>query len=299
VKLTCLPVSFYPDLTSGHLSLGDWFRTAARIGLNGADFSVAHVNSRAPAYLNELRREAADAGVELPMLVTYSDFTHPDARYRADQVDDLRAWIEAGHRLGIAFLRVTAGQAHAGVPEEAGLGWAVEGLSACTADATSAGLRLLYENHTRGSVWQHNDFTQPAARFLEVARRTKDTGLQILFDTANCLPLGDDPGAVLRAVIDRVGAVHLSDIRRAGAFEPTLIGTGVAPLRALLAQLTAHGFDGWVSIEEASRTGLDGFTHAVAVADRLWGEAGGTPRSPARSAPGSVADRGVSPRLPD
>ena len=114
-------------------------------------------------------------------------------------------------RLGVEFLRLTAGQAHPGVREDEGLDWAVEGLTACVADAAAAGVRLLYENHTRGSVWQFNDFTQPAARFLEIARRTKGTGLEVLFDTANCVALGDDREAVLMEVIDRVGAIHVSD----------------------------------------------------------------------------------------
>lgn len=279
MKLTCLPVSLYPEFVSGRMTLGEWFRMAARIGLDGADFSVAHVPSRAAAHLDAVRAEASDAGVQLPMLVTYSDFTHPDSGYRHAQIDDLREWIAAAHRVGVKFLRVTAGQAHAGVAEEAGLAWAVDGLTACLDDAAAAGVRLLYENHTRGSVWQQNDFTQPAARFLEVVRRTEGTGLEVLFDTANCLALGDDPEAVLHRVVDRVGTIHLSDIRHRGTFEPTRLGTGVAPLRALLEQLVAHGFDDWVSIEEASRTGVDGFTHAVAFADRTWLEAGGTPRA--------------------
>jgi sugar phosphate isomerase/epimerase len=278
MKLTCLPVSLYPEFVSGRMTLGEWFRMAARIGLDGADFSVAHVASRATATLEELRSEATDADVELPMLVTYTDFTHPDAAYRRAQIDDLRAWIAAAERLDVKFLRVTAGQAHENVSESDGLAWAIEGLTSCLADAASAGVRLLYENHTRGSVWQRNDFTQPAARFLEVVRRTNGTDLEVLFDTANCLALADDPELVLRSVIDRVGAVHLSDIKQRGTFEPTRIGTGAAPLRALLDQLTAHGFDGWLSIEEASRSGVDGFTHAVAVADRIWVESGGVPR---------------------
>ncbi len=278
MRLSCLPVSLYPDLTSRRLTLGAWFRTAAELGLDGADLSVAHVSSRSVASLDTLRCQAAEAGVELAILVTYSDFTHPDPRYRARQVDDVRGWIDAAARLGVTFIRVTAGQAHPGVPEDAGLDWAVEGLNACTRDAAAAGVRLLYENHTRGSVWEYNDFTQPAARFLEVARRTAGSGLEILFDTANCLALGDDPEAVLGEVIDRVGAIHLSDIRRRGAFEPTLIGTGVAPLQRLLQRLTSSGFDGWISIEEASRTGPEGFHHAVAFADRAWVGAGGNPR---------------------
>jgi sugar phosphate isomerase/epimerase len=278
MKLSCLPVSLYPDLAAGWLTLGDWFRLAAALGLDGADLSVAHVTSRAPAYLEGLRREAAGAGVRIAMLATYSDFTHPDAAERARQVDSVRGWIEAAARMGAGLMRLTAGQAYTGVARDAGLGWAAQGLTACLDDAAGAGVRLLYENHVRGAVWSHNDFTQPAGLFLEVVRRTAGSSLGILFDTANCLVLGDDPLGVLEQVGKRVGAVHLSDIRRAGTFEPTVIGTGVAPIPQLLQIIVARGFDGWVSIEEASRSGEAGFRQAVAFADQAWQAAGGRPR---------------------
>lgn len=286
MKLSCLPVSLYPDLASGRVSPGGWVRMAASLGLDGADLSVAHV-SREAAWLDGLRQEAEDAGMEIAMLAAYSDFTHADARYRAGQVEEVHAWIAAAGRLGVQLLRLTAGQAHPGVTEEDGLAWAADGLTACVEEARAAGVRLLYENHTRGSVWTRDDFTLPAARFLDVVRRTAGSDLQILFDTANPLVGRDDPVHVLGQVVDRLGAVHLSDIRRAGAFEPTLIGTGAAPIGRLLQVVAASGFDGWVSIEEASRTGPDGFRRAVAFADRMWVEAGGRPRG-AAGAPASA-----------
>ncbi len=278
MKLSCLPVSLYPDFVAGRRTLGDWFRMAAALGLDGADVSVAHITSRAPTDLAALRREAGAAGVQIVMLATYTDFTRPDPKQRADQSDELYRWIEAATRLGASFLRITAGQAHSGVSEADGLAWAVAGLTACLNDARAAGVRLLYENHVRGAIWSANDFTQPAARFLEVFRRTSASSLEVLFDTANCLALNDDPLDVLQQVRDRVGAVHLSDIRQAGAFEPTVIGTGVAPIPQLLGMLVANGFDGWISIEEASRTGDEGFRQAVAYADAAWGMAGGIGR---------------------
>ena len=278
MKLSCLPVSLYPDMAAGRLTLGAWFRMAAALDLDGADLSVAHVKNRAPAYLDGLRRAAEAAGVQIVMLATYSDFTHPDAAERAWQIDDVRAWIEAAARMGVTFLRLTAGQNHPGIPCDAGLDWAAGGLTACLDEAAAAGVRLLYENHVRGSVWRFNDFTQPAERFLEVIQRTAGSRLGVLFDTANCLALNDDPLAVLAQVQNRVGAIHLSDIRRAGAFEPTVIGSGVAPIPQILQHMVAGGFDGWISIEEASRTGEEGFRQAVAFADRAWREAGGQPR---------------------
>ena len=266
------------------MTLANWFRTAARLGLDGADVSVAHVPSRRPADLQRLAQQAGDAGVDVPMLVTYTDFTHPDPAYRAKQVDELRAWIEAAGYLHVTFLRVTAGQAHPDVVEPDGIGWAIDGLTACLGEARAAGIRLLYENHTRGSIWQWNDFTHPAARFLDVLLRTRGTGLEVLFDTANNLVLGDDPAPVLEAVLDRLGAVHLSDIARRREYGPTEIGTGVAPLKRVVERIRAAGFDGWISVEEASRTGEEGFRRAVECADRLWVEAGGSPRKRSRHA---------------
>jgi sugar phosphate isomerase/epimerase len=176
-------------------------------------------------------------------------------------------------------VRVTAGQAHTGVSEAEGLAWAAEGLVACVKEAESSGVRLAYENHTRGSVWTRNDFTQPAARFLEVVRRTRGSGLDVLFDTANSLVLNEDPSGVLEQVFDRIGVVHLSDIVQAGSFEHTVIGTGVAPLRPLLQRLCSGGYDGWISIEEASATGEQGFRTAVEFADAAWRQVGGKPRA--------------------
>jgi sugar phosphate isomerase/epimerase len=278
MKLSCLPVSLYADLSAGRLAVPDWFRRAAALGLDGADISVIHLEHRTPADLDQLRQHAGEAGVEIAMLATYSDFTHPDASERTRQVDDGRMWIDVAARLGVGALRVTAGQAHPRVGDEEGMAWVTEGLTKCAQDAKAAGVRLLFENHVRGAPWALNDFTQSASRFLDIVRRTRDTGVEILFDTANNLVLHESPVDVLDAVLDRIGAVHLSDIARTGAFEPTIIGTGVAPIPELLRRIVSSGFDGWISIEEGSRTGPEAFEPAVAFADRAWVDAGGTSR---------------------
>lgn len=278
MKLSCLPVSFYADLNAGTRTLGDWFRFAHEIGLEGADLSVMHVKERTPAYLHDLRQQATDAGVQIVMMATYSDFTHPDPAERQRQIADIRSLIEVGSHLGLSFLRVTAGQNHPGVEEKTGLGWARDGLLACLPDAQAAGITLLYENHTRGAAWTMNDFTQPAARFLELMRMTEGSDLRLLFDTANNLALNDDPIAVLQAVKHRVSAVHIADIRQPGSFEPVVIGTGSSPIPQIFKILVNDGYDGWLSIEEASKTGEEGFRQAVKFVDRTWVGAGGKKR---------------------
>lgn len=270
MQLSCLPVSLYADLSAGRLALADWFALAARLGLDGADISVVHLASRRPADLAAVRAQAEDAGVCIPMLVAYTDFTHPNPTYRAAQADQLRRDIEAAAQLGASFIRVTAGQAHAGVGREEGIGWAVEGLTGWVAEAAAAGVTLAYENHCKGYGWIHFDFSQPAAIFGEILARTQGSGLGVLFDTANNLALNDDPRTVLAQVGDRLAVVHASDFRRAGHFEPVVVGSGVAPLAALFADLHGLGFDGWLSVEEASRTGGPGFQKAIATVRDLW-----------------------------
>jgi sugar phosphate isomerase/epimerase len=278
MKLSCLPVSLYPELTAGTRTLADWFRFAAELGLDGADVSVVHLPGRTPAALRPLRRQAEEAGVQIAMLVTYADFTHPDAAERARQVEEIRAFCEVAAELGASFMRVTAGQNHPGVARAEGIEWAVAGLTACLDKAASTGVTLCYENHTKGYAWTYNDFSQPADRFLEIVRRTEGTGLRLLYDTANTLGAGDDPLAVLEQVKDRVSVVHVNDIRRAGYFEPCLLGTGVAPVQEIFTVLVQNGFDGWVSVEEASKTGEDGFRTAIPRAQALWAAAGGAHR---------------------
>mgnify|MGYP001048582173 CR=1 FL=1 len=279
MKLSCLPVSLYPELTAKQRSLADWFHFAGALGLDGADVSVVHLESHQPVYLRMLRQQAADAGVQIAMLVTYADFTHPDAGERKRQVQEIQAFCEVAAQLGASFMRVTAGQAHPGVERADGITWAVEGLTACLERSSAAGITLCYENHTKGYAWTYNDFSQPADRFLEIVARTEGTSLKLLYDTANTLAAGDDPLAVLERVKHRVAMVHVNDIRQAGRFEPVLLGTGVAPLLEIFSILVQNGFDQWVSVEEASKTGEEGFRRAVPYAEQLWVKAGGKPRT--------------------
>jgi sugar phosphate isomerase/epimerase len=279
MQLSCLPVSLYNDITAGQRSLADWFHFAAELGLDGADVSIAHIQSREPQYLESLRRQAESAGIPIVMLVTYSDFTHPDAKERARQIDGLKANIQVAAHLGATFLRVTAGQRHPETQRAEGVDWAVKGLTACLDEAAAAGVTLAYENHTIGYGWTYFDFSQPADIFLEIVARTEGTGLRLLFDTANNLALNDDPLAVLKRVQHRVAVIHVSDIRRAGHFEPVVLGTGVAPLEPIFQQLRDAGFDSWISVEEASRTAEAGFRQAIPYVDQIWQQVGGAPRA--------------------
>ncbi len=280
MTLSCLPVSLYGALQAGAMTLGDWFALAHRAGYDGADISVAHLDSLDPGYLRGLRDQAAARDVQIPMLVTYSDFTHPDAARRAAHWLRLQREIEAAVHLGARYVRLTAGQAYPGVTETEGLAWVMAGLRQAGECARAWGVRPLYENHVRGSVWTWNDFTQPLHRCQTVVQGVirGSRALGLLFDTANNLALLDDPLELLNSCLDGTVAIHLADIEARGSFRAARLGEGVSPHRQVLETCIQVGWRGLISVEEASGNGAEGICQARRYADRIWEEAGGAPR---------------------
>ena len=273
MKLSCIPVSLYEDIFSSKRSVSDWIHFAAALGLEGADFSVKFFPTRDKATLNTLVAEGKEIGIEFCALACYPDFTHPEAEQRAQEIEQMKADVQLTAALGAKYARVTAGQNHPGTDREEGIGWAVEGLRKAVDEADRLGVTLVYENHTKGAPWQYWDFSQPSEIFLEILNALADTSLKVCFDTANSLVLREDPIALLEAVMDRIAVVHVFDIRTPGEFETVLVGTGASPIKQVLSILKRNGFDGWLSIEEASRTGEEGFEKAVPFVRRAWEEA--------------------------
>ncbi len=270
VQLSCLPVSFFSDLQEGRLSVADWARVAARLGLDAIDLSIAWLPDRSPSGVAAVRRDIEVAGMSLTMLTAYPDFSHPDPAQRERELALAKDVVRVAQGLGARFVRVTAGQAHPETPRDAGIAWVVQGLSRLIEATRGSGVTLAYENHAKPFVWQYSDFSQPPDIFLEIARRTADVGLGINFDTANSTAFADDPVALLEEVVDRVVSVHAADTAVRGALQMVLLGTGLAPFPAMFKCLKQAGFDGWICMEEGSRQGEAGVRAAAEFVRRTW-----------------------------
>ena len=170
------------------------------------------------------------------------------------------------------MVRVTAGQAHPGVTREQGIAWAVEGLTGSLSFARERRVKLVFENHARPAAWEYFDFSYPTEIFLSIVQATSGTELGVNFDTANTLAFGDDPVPVLEAVIKRVVSIHAAETSARGVFAPTVLGTGAVPFKDIFGLLRRHGYDGSISIEEASNTGHAGLAAAVEFVRRVWSE---------------------------
>ncbi|MYF98050.1 TIM barrel protein [Candidatus Poribacteria bacterium] len=273
MKLSCLPVSLYDDIFSGNSTVADWIRFAAELGLDAVDFSIKFFPQRDAKTVNLIRTALADNSIEACMIACYSDFTHPDETQRKQELTNLKLDIVLAKDLGAKFVRVTAGQNHPGIERADGVQWVTDGFRYTLDEAEKHGITLAYENHTIGAPWEYWDFSQPSEIFLEILDALSDTPLGVCFDTANPLVLKEDVLGLLDKVIERVVVLHVFDMREAGKFEPVRIGTGASPIPQIFSRMQQANYDGWLSIEEASRQGQSGFEEAITFVKQAWQQA--------------------------
>lgn len=273
MKLSSLPVSFFPQIIGGEMTVGQWAQIGRAAGLDAIDISILFVKQRDAAYLRGLRQEIEDSGLGLKMVTTYPDFTHPAAAERRRQLEQLVVDVQAAAQLGAQYVRVTAGQGHPTITFEDGLEWAVAGLTGALQATRASGVTLVFENHARPGVWQYPDFSFATRNFLAIVERTAAAGLKINFDTANTLAFGDEPVPLLQQVVQRVETVHAADTSTRGALNHTLLGTGLAPFGALFGVLKGAGWDGWICMEEGSHRGPEGVAQAARFVRETWTKA--------------------------
>ena len=270
MRLSCLPVSCFGAITSGEMSVGQWAQLAAEIGFDAIDLSILFLENGDPAELAAMRGQIEAAGVRVAVVNTYADFTHPDASERERQLSKLAGDLATCAAIGSEMVRVTAGQAHPETGRHEGVEWVVDSFRRSVDAAERVGVRLVYENHSRPGVWQYSDFSHPAAIFLEIADAIEDMPIGILFDTANPIARGEEPLPVLDKVINRVACVHAADTGGWGMLRPVVVGTGIVPFAEIFSVLRRSGYDGVISIEEASGTGEAGVRSAADFIRNAW-----------------------------
>ena len=133
-----------------------------------------------------------------------------------------------------------------------------EGLDRLGALAVSRGFRLCYHHHM-GTV------VQTAAETEYLMEHTTPGRVWLCYDTGHFTFAGEEPMAVLKKYADRVGHVHLKDMRlpvvkqardegwsflqavRNGAF--TVPGDGGVQFDEVFRVLAASGYQGWLLVE--------------------------------------------------
>lgn len=131
-----------------------------------------------------------------------------------------------------------------------------EGVARAAETARERGYEPVFHHHTSSYV----EGVPEIERFLE------DTDVELLLDSGHLTVAGGDPVTALRDWGDRIGAVHLKDVRldvldavkaeradtltawRRGLF--CALGAGDVDLDAFVAELRDSGYEGWIVVEQ-------------------------------------------------
>jgi len=135
----------------------------------------------------------------------------------------------------------------------------------CTLLATAAGIRDIAAEYGLRTVLHPHVGTLVETED-EVERLLADSDLDLCLDTGHLLIGGTDPVALARRHTDRIGHIHLKDVRadladrvRSGALEYSAavrdglyvpLGEGDVDIEALVRRMHAAGYRGWYVIEQ-------------------------------------------------
>jgi sugar phosphate isomerase/epimerase len=252
------------------MSVDQWIELASQLDVDGLEFYWNFTPHDNPAELRRIRALVEGQGRSIPMMCYSPDFTKPDAKDRAEEIEKQKRVIEGTAALGGKFCRVLSGQRRNEISRADGLKFAADCIISLLPYAEKHGVILILENHYKDGYWQMPEFAQKRDVFLELlARIPKSPWFGVNYDPSNAVIAGEDPYVLLDAVKDRVVTMHASDryfeggtaddLRKmeahpqsgyAAILKHGIIGNGMNDFDRIFSTLKKAGFNGWVSIED-------------------------------------------------
>jgi len=285
LKISAFPKCYIDQIAGDRsMSVFDWITQARSLDADGLEMYDGFFTSLDDAYLDRVGAAIRDAGFVMPMLCCSPDFTNPDADARKRAVEREIEMVRVTRRLGgpRAVCRVLSGQRYPQISRQQGLEWVIDGIQQVLPAAREHDVVLGLENHYKDGFWKYPEFAQKQDVFLELlAAIPERTHFGVQYDPSNAVVAGDDPVSLLRAVADRVVSMHASDrylaegasldeLRQTDGtlgYSPNLrhgvTGKGLNDYDAIFGILAAHGYGGWVSIEDGMN-GMDEMAESLA-----------------------------------
>lgn len=285
IRVSAFP-KCYLDAIAGDRSMSvfDWIRMAKSLDADGLEMYEGFFLNLEPGYLDSIAEAIHGAGFAMPMLCCSPDFTNPDPDARERAVDHEAEMIRVTRRLGgpKAVCRVLSGQRYPEVSRAQGLEWVARCIEDVLPVARENDIILGLENHYKDGFWKYPEFAQKKDVFLDLLSAIPERqyfGVQ--YDPSNAIVAGDDPIELLQAVADRIVSMHASDrylepgasldeIRQTDGtlgYSPKLkhgvTGKGLNDYDAIFSILTAHNYQGWISIEDGMN-GMEEMSESLA-----------------------------------
>ncbi len=269
------------DLVAKRRDYVEWIHDAAGLGGEGLEhydeFFVSYDECDVAPIMDAMARTSQISS----MLCFSPDFTHPEPRERARQVERQKRAIDLAVRLGARYCRTLSGQKY----PELSIAEGVARAAACISDALdyaiSRDVVLCLENHYKVGEWQYPEFAQQEEPYLALLDALPDSPhLGVQYDPSNAVIGGFDPIGFLKKVKHRVVTVHASDRFLAPGttiddirlhdgtvgYPDRMIhgetGRGTNDYDAIFRILREVDFTGWISVEDGMN-GLDELRRSV------------------------------------
>lgn len=283
-KIAAFPKAYMHALCKdGTMNLVQWFELAKSIDVDGVEFYAGFLEMQDRNNWSNIRRQLDESGLVAPMMCCSPDFTHPDPKFRDEQIAKQRYWIDMTAAVGGEFCRVLSGQKRPELTMEEGVKLAADCIHACLPYAEQHGITLILENHYKDDFWEYPEFAQKMDVFCALVDAVQAPNFGVNYDPSNAYLAGDDPIELLKRVSHRVVTMHasdryliegtLEDLRNeelgvagyAKRLRHGEIGKGLNDYDAIFTELKRVGFDSWISIED----GVDGIEQLAASANFL------------------------------
>ncbi len=173
---------------------------AARMGFNGVELLHVQMASEEKSYLQNLKRLALHAGLDIYGFSTHQGFLNPEETYRNENIQKTKNQIEVAYQLGIPTMRINTGRwgtsesfdalmANRGIEppldgyqDEDGFAWVIDAIGKCVDKAAECGVVMGLENH-----W---GLGRTAEGVQRIVKAINSPWLKVTLDTGNFL---EDP----------------------------------------------------------------------------------------------------------
>jgi len=173
---------------------------AARLGFDGIELLLVQMTSEEKPYLNNLKKQAFHAGLDLMGFSTHQGYVFPEKEKRDEEIKKTIRQIELAYELGIPTMRLNTGRwgtsgsfdelmANQGIEpvlegytEEDGFKWVIDSIEQCIPVAEKCGVVLGLENH-----W---GLGRTAEGVQRIVKEVDSPWLMVTLDTGNFL---EDP----------------------------------------------------------------------------------------------------------
>ena len=198
-----------------------------------------------PGRRAEALRMAADAGLEIMMLMTGCKFSSAAAAERQANIDEAKANMDLASAMGIDKIRLYGGRISPEVDRDAACGWVAESLRTVAEYGATVGVAAAVETH---------DHFVDTFLVRDLVARVEHPFVKVLWDVHHPWRLfGQTPAQCWENVGPHVVDTHFKDsyvtASEQDGYRYCLLGEGDVPVPATLQVLHAGGYDGYLTLE--------------------------------------------------